>query len=33
MNKTVNTEYLKKAREDKGFTHRDMTKFLGCFLF
>ena len=26
----VNTEELKKARELKGFSHRDMSKFLGA---
>lgn len=33
MNKEVlitNTEELKKAREIKGFSHRDMSKFLGA---
>ncbi len=26
----TNTEQLKKARELKGFSHRDMSKFLGA---
>ncbi len=26
----VNTQELKKARELKGFSHRDMSKFLGA---
>lgn len=26
----VNTDELKKARELKGFSHRDMSKFLGA---
>lgn len=26
----VNTEELRKARELKGFSHRDMSKFLGA---
>lgn len=26
----VNTEYLKKVRKKKGFSYRDMAKFLGA---
>lgn len=26
----VNTEYLKESRENKGYSHRDMAKFLGA---
>ena len=26
----INTEQLKKSRELKGFSHRDMSKFLGA---
>lgn len=28
--KIVNTEYLKETREEKGYSHRDMAKFLGA---
>ncbi len=28
--KIVNTEYLKEVREEKGYSHRDMSKFLGA---
>ena len=27
--KYVNTDVLKEAREDKGFSYRDMSKFMG----
>lgn len=26
----VNKDYLKKAREKKGYSHRDMSRFLGA---
>ena len=30
MKKIVDTQYLKKIREEKGYSHRDMAKFLGA---
>lgn len=30
MEKIINTEYLKKIREERGYSHRDMSKLLGA---
>lgn len=30
MKNTIDTSILKKTREDKGFTYRDMSNFLGA---